>query len=57
MIYPNTIIHIADNSGPKKAKSLNIKKKKNRLFSWYFSCSYKKKYIEYKKKVKKKYIE
>ena len=28
MIYKNTIINIADNSGPKKAKVLNIKKKK-----------------------------
>ena len=51
MIYKNTIINIADNSGPKKAKALNIKKK-NRLYRGYFSCIYKKK-SNIKKNLKK----
>ena len=28
MIYKNSILFIADNTGPKKAKCLNIRKKK-----------------------------
>ena len=56
MIYKNTIIHVADNSGPKKAKSLNIKKKKIGYLADILVVAIKKK-IKYKKKVKKKYIE
>jgi len=43
MIFKTSNIYIADNTGPKKAKCLNIKKKKNRIFSRYFNSSNKKK--------------
>ena len=42
MIFKTSNIYIADNTGPKKAKCLNIKKK-NRIFSRYFNSSNKKK--------------
>jgi large subunit ribosomal protein L14 len=52
MIYKNTIIHVADNSGPKKAKSLNIKKKKIGYLADILIIAIKKK-LNIKKKLKK----
>ena len=52
MIYKNTIIHVGDNSGPKKAKSLNIKKKKIGFLAYILVVAVKKK-LNIKKKLKK----
>ena len=52
MIYKNSILFIADNTGPKKAKCLNIRKKKIGFLADILKIVIKKK-LKRKKKLKK----
>ena len=52
MIFKNTLLHLADNSGPKTALCLNISKKKIGYLSDILGVVIKKKFLK-KKKIKK----
>ena len=52
MIYRNTVLYLADNSGPKKALCLNISKKRIGYLADIIGVVIKKKFLK-KKKIKK----
>ena len=56
MIFKNSKILVADNTGPKKAKCLNIKKKKIGFLSDILVIAIKKKKKKKKKKLKKTFF-
>ena len=55
MVYINTFLNIADNTGPKQAKCLNIKKKPIGFLADIILIVIKKRFLK-KKKNKKKYF-